>query len=377
MTEDREPTFEHLYRRHRAEIHTFLARKMGNRDDADDMTQAAFLNAYSAIERGSMPANPRPWLYAIAENLRRRLYRSQRGRPAHVPLEAALAAAHENGAEDPAAELHEALRRLPPGQLSVLVLREVNGLSYREIAETLGQSEPAVQMQLFRARRALRSDLRGATGGGALAWLPFSRWVLSAGQGGEALVPSLAGAARIAAAVAVVAAGTSLGGSSAAPRPVRAPAPPALHVQRAAASRPASSLPRSHRGTPSAAAGAERGASPWIPSGGPARAPRPVSQPAAAPSAVPSSPARPATGSAPPQTASGADSAQPPVAGKRAVAADPGAPSAAQVLTVPADSVQAPTALGVPPTPSAPPALTFPTLPATPTVVTPTVPALP
>jgi RNA polymerase sigma-70 factor (ECF subfamily) len=160
--EDRED-FERLYRRHRAEIYRYLLRALGNREDADDATQDAFLSAFGAIERNGPPRNPRPWLYAIADNLRRRWWVRGRERPRLVSLDAAAEHAAPERERTPA-EVARALDELPRRQAQVLAGREIAGLSYAELADRLDLSEPAVQMLLFRARRRIR---------GALAWLPF------------------------------------------------------------------------------------------------------------------------------------------------------------------------------------------------------------
>ena len=151
--------FEELYRGHRADVYRAALRELGNADDAEDVTQAAFVDAYRAVLRGTRPQSPRAWLLAISENVRRRRFRTAQRRPredlvedADFPLTADLP--HERSRE-----LAEALAALPPEQRRIFVLREVVGLSYVEIAAEVDSTVASVQMLLFRARRSLRDRL--------------------------------------------------------------------------------------------------------------------------------------------------------------------------------------------------------------------------
>jgi RNA polymerase sigma-70 factor (ECF subfamily) len=229
---DRERSFERLYRRHRADVYRALLRELGNREDAEDVTQTTFLDAYRALTRGGRPERPRAWLLTIAENARRRRYRALRRGPQESSLEREPTAAD---AEVTVRELRDALERLPPNQRATLVLREVAGLSYAEIASRLELTVAAVQMLLFRARRALRaeleSDLPRGRAAGALAW-PLPPWLAHAfGSPGSpaGLLPRAAGIVAAGAVGAAVVAGTGvLPGGRAEDHPSpRAPAKPA------------------------------------------------------------------------------------------------------------------------------------------------------
>ena len=70
--------FERLVRRHRSEIFRTVFRLARNREDAEDLTQITFLNAYTAMQRGAEPEAPRAWLYAIARNAGSRRFRQSR-----------------------------------------------------------------------------------------------------------------------------------------------------------------------------------------------------------------------------------------------------------------------------------------------------------
>ena len=151
--------FEELYRGHRADVYRAALRELGNADDAEDVTQAAFVDAYRAVLRGTRPQSPRAWLLAISENVRRRRYRTAQRRPredlvedADFPLTADLP--HERSRA-----LAEALAALPPEQRRIFVLREIVGLSYVEIAAEVDSTVASIQMLLFRARSSLRDQL--------------------------------------------------------------------------------------------------------------------------------------------------------------------------------------------------------------------------
>ena len=153
-------TFEELYRGHRADVYRAALRELGNVQDAEDVTQAAFADAYRAVLRGTRPQSPRAWLLAISENVRRRRFRTAQRRPREefVVDEAEFPSAAEPPSEQSQA-LAEALAGLPAEQRRIFVLRELVGLSYDEIADETGTTVGSVQMLLFRARRSLREQL--------------------------------------------------------------------------------------------------------------------------------------------------------------------------------------------------------------------------
>jgi RNA polymerase sigma-70 factor (ECF subfamily) len=172
--EEAEGAFERLYRSHRADVYRFVLRDVRNPDEAEDVTQTAFLNALRAFQHGDRPEKPRAWLLTIAQNVSRKRFRTRSSRPQEVELDPEVFVAPER--EGPSAgEIREALMRLRPNHRAAIVLREIGGLSYAEIAETLSLSVSAVETLLFRARRALREELtaeRGLRVGGLVILLP-------------------------------------------------------------------------------------------------------------------------------------------------------------------------------------------------------------
>jgi RNA polymerase sigma-70 factor, ECF subfamily len=195
--------FEQLYRRHRASVYRFLLRDLRNPAEAEDVTQTAFMQAYRAYKRGTRPERPHAWLITIADNLRKRAFRTRQRRAIEVALDEA--AIPDERADVDAGELREALEALPFNQRSALVLREVAGLSYGEIADHLRVSVGSVQMLLFRARKTLRGELASA---GRRGLFPLPTWLANLLSGADRIVAlRTVGAALVAATTAGIAVG--------------------------------------------------------------------------------------------------------------------------------------------------------------------------
>src|SRR5687768_18448710 len=78
---------DELYRAHAAEVYRYVYAVLGNRADAEDVTQTTFVNALRALERGQQPRRPTNWLITIAHNLIRQRFRQQQARPREVELD--------------------------------------------------------------------------------------------------------------------------------------------------------------------------------------------------------------------------------------------------------------------------------------------------
>jgi RNA polymerase sigma factor (sigma-70 family) len=151
---------EELYRNHVAEVYRYSYAMLGNRADAEDVTQTTFVNALRALERGETPRKPAHWLIAITHNLVRQRFRQDQGRPAPIEFDGDTVVTERAEPDGPTMhELVVGLQRIPPSQREALVLREFEGRSYKEIQELLGLSSGAVETLLFRARRSLAEEL--------------------------------------------------------------------------------------------------------------------------------------------------------------------------------------------------------------------------
>jgi RNA polymerase sigma factor (sigma-70 family) len=155
--------FERLYKRHVGDVYRYALAVMRNPADAEDVTQTTFLNAYrSYVEKGSRPEKPQNWLIAIAHNVCRQRFRQSSRRPAEVGFEDDIADTIADDDTPSGEDIRRALGHLAFNQRAALVMRELEGRSYVEIAEILDVSTSAVETLIFRARRALREQLEGS-----------------------------------------------------------------------------------------------------------------------------------------------------------------------------------------------------------------------
>jgi RNA polymerase sigma factor (sigma-70 family) len=220
----RDQAFERLYERYVGDVYRYALALLRNPTDAEDVTQTTFMNAYRAFKRGDEIQKPHNWLIKIVHNVARSRYAHASRRVQEVPLEDHI----EQLAvlEDDKPNLDTVLRalgRLPFNQRAALVMRELEGRTYAEIADTLGVSVSAVETLIFRARKSLRvktSELRILTGvplPGSLAPIfQAGGAVTGGGVGGGAIAGAgVVGKALVALAVGVVA--TGVGGDKSGP----------------------------------------------------------------------------------------------------------------------------------------------------------------
>lgn len=167
-----------IYQRYRDRIYGLARRVLGDDEEAADITQETFARFLRDL-RGIRGERAGPWLFRVARNLatdrlRARTLRGLLPFPSGPPGEEVTRTSAEPADEgaDPAAayaraegesELATALARLPTGYRVALHLRETEDLSYREMAEVLGTSVPAVESLLFRSRRRLREEYESMT----------------------------------------------------------------------------------------------------------------------------------------------------------------------------------------------------------------------
>jgi len=164
-----EEAFEALYRRYRPRIVAYVRSMCGDHARAEDVAQEAFMSALRGLRSSDKEIAFRPWLYEIAKNacidhMRRG------GRSVEVSIDSDDFSPQEEGriSQSVAPTDTEVARRkeleslqmafgdLPESQHQILVMRELEGLSYDRIGSRMGLSRPAVESLLFRARRTLR-----------------------------------------------------------------------------------------------------------------------------------------------------------------------------------------------------------------------------
>ncbi|WP_037058021.1 RNA polymerase sigma factor [Pseudonocardia asaccharolytica] len=154
--------YEVLIRRHRDRIFRIALRMLGNPHDAEDVTQDVIIQLWTAVAGFTGNATFTTWLYRIVVNRclnrRRHTHRIQPLSEADHP--SAAGADEAVLARQRAQATLAAMATLPPELRVALVLYQLEGLSYREVATILKVSEPVVRGRLSRARRNLLNQLR-------------------------------------------------------------------------------------------------------------------------------------------------------------------------------------------------------------------------
>lgn len=165
--------FERLVELHHHRLYNVALRLTSDADVAADLTQQTFVRAFRAWDRFRKNSQSYTWMYRILVNLNKdRLSGEIRRRSREQPLLAAESDTEVMDVRDLRQDVHRSAERtelqqtvqtaiesLPQGYRECIVLRDVEGLSYQEIAETLGVSLEAVRSRLARARQHLREKL--------------------------------------------------------------------------------------------------------------------------------------------------------------------------------------------------------------------------
>lgn len=172
--------FEELVAQRSGEIYGLLFRLTENGEEARDLTQETFLRAFQNIHRFRGEADVRTWIYRIAINQARNRSRwwRRRRRDATVSLDATfsesgqslsgtLAEPSQNPEQRTLAREREialrgALQRLALAYRETVILRDIEGFTYEEIAATLGINVGTVKSRLARGRQELRKKLEGS-----------------------------------------------------------------------------------------------------------------------------------------------------------------------------------------------------------------------
>jgi RNA polymerase sigma-70 factor (ECF subfamily) len=169
-----ENAFAELVSDHQRMVVQLALNLLGDRDEALDLSQDVFLRVFRTIGRFRGQSTLRTWIYRIAVNQARNRHRfwRRRRRADQVSLETHVANhgdfAAESGPDrvlaqkELARRLKNALNGLPFDQRTAIVLREIDGLSYEEIAFSLGVAVGTVKSRLTRARHTLRLELQEA-----------------------------------------------------------------------------------------------------------------------------------------------------------------------------------------------------------------------
>jgi len=218
----RDRAFEELYRQYVGDVYHYALALLRNPADAEDVTQTTFMNAYRAYRRGEEILKPQNWLIKIAHNVARSRYARTKRRVKEVPLDEHVDQLALPEDERPNVEgVLRALGRLPFNQRAAIVMRELEGRSYAEIADTLSVSVAAVETLIFRARRSLRVRAAALK---SIAAVPLPSSLTPLFEGGGAVVGGIGTGVAVKAAVALMAGALVTGlGSEHRGRPDAAP----------------------------------------------------------------------------------------------------------------------------------------------------------
>jgi RNA polymerase sigma-70 factor, ECF subfamily len=161
----------------------FIAKRVPDEHDAEDLLQEVFLRAHVAFHSVRDPNRVRPWLYRVATNAVADYYRKRR--LADLPLMADELADDEPGPDNANREVARCLgpmiNELPEGYRRALILADLEGLPQKEVAEELGLSLSGAKSRIQRARRKLKATLLSCCRfdldrlGNVLDWQPKGR----------------------------------------------------------------------------------------------------------------------------------------------------------------------------------------------------------
>lgn len=169
---DSERTFEGLVQEYKNRIHSYVCRMTRDSADAEDITQEVFIRAYQSMSAFRYDAAVDTWLYRIATNLVIDRFRRGQRAPKTVPTETEesfLELPTTSREDDPHATLQlgelqtqvqKAIHSLPAKLRAVVILHDMEGLSYEQVAETVGCPVGTVKSRLFNARLLLKRKLQ-------------------------------------------------------------------------------------------------------------------------------------------------------------------------------------------------------------------------
>ena len=151
--------FDTIVDRYQSRLLGFCRQMLGSTEDAEDVLQEVFVNAYRAMLADNRAINLKPWLYRIARNrslnhLRRPKADAQESMDM-IPMVDAASTAEKVHNREEFRQLLNDVTKLPETQRAALLLREIDAMSYEEIAEAMETTVPAVKSLLVRARISL------------------------------------------------------------------------------------------------------------------------------------------------------------------------------------------------------------------------------
>ena len=172
-----EAAFNEVVARYKTKVYNYIYRMTGSSDDAEDLTQEVFIRMYTSIESFRGQSSLNSWLFRIASNLCIDRFRRAKNRTAAFSLDDPIGEGDgdtthevpdrtyepqrllENG--EMAEQIQRALAQLPEKLRATILLHDIEGLPYEEIAQVVGCPLGTVKSRLFNARMQLRQRLTG------------------------------------------------------------------------------------------------------------------------------------------------------------------------------------------------------------------------
>lgn len=176
QTEHSKEAFDSLVVKYQDKVFNLCYRFMGNYHDANDCAQDTFVKAYRSLKKFRFEASFSTWLYRIAVNTCKNKLSSLQYRFSKIlfridrPAESEMSIEIKDESQSPEVlfetsekgrRIQKAIDSLPEDQKTVVVLRDIEGLPYEEIAQITGYNMGTVKSKLARARERLRKKLRG------------------------------------------------------------------------------------------------------------------------------------------------------------------------------------------------------------------------
>lgn len=172
-----ESAFNEVVSRYKAKVYNYIYRMTGSSDDAEDLTQEVFIRMYTSIDSFRSQSSLSTWLFRIASNLCIDRFRRSKTRTTAFSLDEPIQGNDsESGHEIPdstyepqrllentemAEQIQLSLAQLPEKLRAAVILHDVEGLPYEEIAQIVGCPLGTVKSRLFNARMQLREKLSG------------------------------------------------------------------------------------------------------------------------------------------------------------------------------------------------------------------------
>ncbi len=151
--------FTKLVMKHKDKVRNLIYLTLGDVDYIDDISQDVFISAFNKLDEFRFESKFTTWLYRVTVNKCRDYLRKKKVRGIFTPLQEEIhnpPIRMRPESMDVPAIVHKAIDRLPEKLKEPLILRDIEGLSYKEIAEKLNTEVGTIKSRIFRARESLK-----------------------------------------------------------------------------------------------------------------------------------------------------------------------------------------------------------------------------